>query len=166
MLNARNRGSSVHYHYTHPHFCTRLSLTPYPTPLHLPMTAEQRVCTSWGEMGGVTLLPCKVEPNWPLPYNLCQYNGWGMPGWRAGSPVSVYVRVHCREPKTGQQMVQFYCEDDWLWPSCYCLSMRNPHPSHAFSIPRNLVRWMVLLHPPVLWNPFLGMIGSEFGFKK
>ena len=31
--------------------------------------------------------------------------------------------VQCREPKTGQEKVQFYCKDDWLWPSCYYLSM-------------------------------------------
>ena len=29
-----------------------------------------------------------------------------MLGRQAGSPVSVYVRVQCREPKTGQQKVQ------------------------------------------------------------
>ena len=36
--------------------------------------------------------------------------------------------VHSREPKTGQQKVQFCCKDDWLWPSCYYLSMfyRSP----------------------------------------
>ena len=39
-----------------------------------------------------------------------------MPGRRAGSPIAVYVQVQCREPKTGQEKVQFYCKDDWLWP--------------------------------------------------
>ena len=29
-----------------------------------------------------------------------------MVGWRSGSTVAVYARVHCREPKTGQQKVQ------------------------------------------------------------
>ena len=27
---------------------------------------------------------------------------------------TVYARVQYRETKTGQQKVQFYCEDDWL----------------------------------------------------
>ena len=45
----------------------------------------------------------KIEPNWLLPYSPCQYDSWGMPGGRAGSPFSVYVRVQCREPKTGQK---------------------------------------------------------------
>ena len=37
----------------------------------------------------------------------CQYNGGGMLGWQAGSPIT-YVRenVQCQEPKTGQQKVQ------------------------------------------------------------
>ena len=89
-------------------------------------TLCQRVCTrtSKGEMGGGD---SSSMSNWteltPAVYNPCEYDGWGMPGQRAGSPVSVYVRVHCREPKTGQQMVQFYCKDDWLLPSCYYLSM-------------------------------------------
>ena len=93
---------------------------------------RQRVRTSRGEMGGATLLPCQIEPNWPLPYNPCQYDGWGMPGRRAGSPVSVYARVHCWEPKTGQNKVQFYCKDDWLWPSCYYLSMYGRRPLYLY----------------------------------
>ena len=38
-----------------------------------------------------------------------RYRGGGMPDRRVGSPVTVYaqVRVQCREPKTGQQKVQF-----------------------------------------------------------
>ena len=46
-----------------------------------------------------------------------------MPGRRAGSPFAVYARVQCREPKTGQEKVQFYCEDDLLFLSSYYLSM-------------------------------------------
>ena len=44
-----------------------------------------------------------------------------MLGRRAGSPFAVYVivQVQCREPKTGQEKVHFYCEDD----SSYYLSM-------------------------------------------
>ena len=35
----------------------------------------------------------------------------------------VYVRVQCWEPKTGQEKVQFYCEDDSIFLSPYYLSM-------------------------------------------
>ena len=48
-----------------------------------------------------------------------------MPGRRAGSPIAVYSQVQCREPKTGQEKVQFYCEDDSLFLSSYYLSMLN-----------------------------------------
>ena len=40
-----------------------------------------------------------------------------MPGRRAGSPIAVHAQVQCREPKTGEQNVQLYCEDD-----LHCLS--------------------------------------------
>ena len=46
-----------------------------------------------------------------------------MLGRRAGSTVSVYAQVHCREPKTGQQKVQLHCEDEIHWRSGYSLSM-------------------------------------------
>ena len=46
-----------------------------------------------------------------------------MPSRRAGSPIAVYARVQCREPKTGQEKVQFYCKDDSLFLSFYYLSM-------------------------------------------
>ena len=39
-------------------------------------------------------------------FPIFQYHCWGMLGWRAGSTVSVYAQVQCREPKTGQQKVQ------------------------------------------------------------
>ena len=55
----------------------------------------------------------------------CQYNGWGMPGRWAGSPIAVYTRVQCREPKTEQEKVQFYCEDDSLFLSFYYLSLKR-----------------------------------------
>ena len=64
--------------------------------------------------------PCCILP--------CQYHGCGMQGRRAGSPIAVYARVQCREPKTGQQKVQFYCEDDILFLSSYYLSMSGAHP--------------------------------------
>ena len=44
-----------------------------------------------------------------------------MPGRRAGSTFAVYARVQCREPKTGQEKAQFYCEDDSLFLSSYYL---------------------------------------------
>ena len=48
--------------------------------------------------------PCRIVPCW--------YHCWGMPGQRDGSPFAVYAQMQCREPKTGQEKVQFYCEDD------------------------------------------------------
>ena len=50
-----------------------------------------------------------------------------MLGQRARSTVSVYAQEHCREPKTGQQKVPFYCEDEIYCRSGYSLSMLDPH---------------------------------------
>ena len=55
------------------------------------------------------------------------YRTWGMLGRRAGSTVSIYAQVQCREPKTGQQKVQFYFEDEIHWQSGYSLSMHAAH---------------------------------------
>ena len=76
-------------------------------------------------MYSISLLYVLKLPNWPQPYSTMPAP-WlrdARPG--AGSPIAVYAWVQCREPKTGQKKVQFYCKDDWLWPSCYYLSM--PH---------------------------------------
>ena len=97
----------------------------------------QRVCTSRGEEGVAS--PLKLNLTDPCRTVRCQYHGWGMPGCRAGSPFAVYAWVQCREPKTGQKKVQFYCKDDWLWPSCYYLSM---HYSYMYST-NNLRFWKV-----------------------
>ena len=43
-------------------------------------------------------------------------------GW---VPIAVYAQVQCREPKTVQEKVQFYCEDNSLFLSSYYLSMVN-----------------------------------------
>ena len=94
-----------------------------------------------GKCEGATLLPCQIEPNWPLLNHPCQYDGWGMPGRRAVSPVSVYAWAHCREPKTGQQKVQFYCKDDFLWPSCYYLSMVSPFSLYWTGDPTIKILW-------------------------
>ena len=49
---------------------------------------------------------------------------WGMPGRWAVSTVSVCAStVQCRELKTGQQRVHFYCEDEIHCRSGYSLSM-------------------------------------------
>ena len=40
-------------------------------------------------------------------------------GRKAGSPIAVYARVHCQEPKIGQEKVQFY----FTFLSSYFLSM-------------------------------------------
>ena len=79
------------------------------------LSTQQRVCIHLerkrgeGDASSLKLNltdPCRTVP--------CQYNGRGMPGRRAGSPIAVYARVQCQEPKTGQEKVQFYCEDDSL----------------------------------------------------
>ena len=49
-----------------------------------------------------------------------------MLGRQAGSPIAVYARVQCGEPKTGQEKVHFSSEDDLLFISSYYLSMPIP----------------------------------------
>ena len=46
-----------------------------------------------------------------------------MLGLRVGSTVAEYAQVQYQEPKTGQQKVQFYCEDEIYCQSGYSLSM-------------------------------------------
>ena len=50
--------------------------------------------------------------------------------------IAVYARVQCREPKTGQERVQFYCEDDILFLFSYYLSMMEdiPRQDDAFTV--------------------------------
>ena len=67
-----------------------------------------------------------VKLNLTDPYRTvpCQYYiGLRDARSRSGSPIAVYARVQCQEPKTGQEKVQFYCEDDLLFLSSYYLSM-------------------------------------------
>ena len=75
------------------------------------------------EMADSRLVFSLIEPNWPLPYSTVPVLGWGLPGRRAGTPLAVYVQVQCREPKTGQQKVQLYCEDINIANLGYNLSM-------------------------------------------
>ena len=60
--------------------------------------------TIWENIQSVAFF-FKITP----PYRTvsCQYRCLGMPGRQAGSAVSVHAQVQCREPKTGQQKVQF-----------------------------------------------------------
>ena len=44
---------------------------------------------------------------------------------------TVYAQVQCRKPKTGQEKVQLYCEDDSHFLSSYYLSIHSPHPTHT-----------------------------------
>ena len=72
------------------------------------LSTRQRVCTSKGEKGrGWYLFHVKLNLADPCRTIPCQYHLWGMLGRQAGSTVSVYAQVQCREPKTGQQKVQF-----------------------------------------------------------
>ena len=55
---------------------------------------------------------------------------WTAVEWcRADGQDYRFCQVQCREPKTGQQKVQLYYEDDPLWPSRYmiylCLGIQN-----------------------------------------
>ena len=77
--------------------------------------------------GGGWCFFTQVEPYWPMLYTV-QYRASTMvEGCQTGGLghllQNIYARVQCREPKTGQKKVQLCCEDNWLWPSCYYLSM-------------------------------------------
>ena len=61
-----------------------------------------------GKRGGGRLFFPQIETNWPLPY------------LKDAGPAST---VQCREPKTRQQKVQFYYEDEIHCRSGYSLSM-------------------------------------------
>ena len=92
------------------------------------------------------------------------------------STVSVYAQVQCQEPKTGQQKVQFYCEDEIYCRSGYSLSMtlynsymcasvfahinccfpkhiysRAPQCSHLLHTKKY---WTVFVRPPHCPQPF------------
>ena len=73
-----------------------------------------RISTARKEKAGSRLVFSLIEPNWPLQYvqYYAKYKGWGMTDQRAGLPIAVDAQVQCQEPKTGQQKVQFFCEDD------------------------------------------------------
>ena len=73
-----------------------------------------------GKRGGTGSSSLKLNLIYPC-------RAWGMLGRQAGATVSVYARVQCREPKTGQQKVQFYCEDEIHCRSGYSLSMISVH---------------------------------------
>ena len=66
----------------------------------------------------------QIEPNWPLPYSTVP-----VPllrdaiGRQAGSPVSIFVQVQCRWPKTGQEKVQFSRKTKYSADLGYNLSM-------------------------------------------
>ena len=83
---------------------------------------NHRESTTREVKGGVTS-SLKLNLTDPCRIVSCRYHCWGMPGRQAGSPFAVNTQVQCREPKTGPEKVQFYCEDDWLFLSSYYLSM-------------------------------------------
>ena len=103
---------------------------------------------------------------WIVP---CQYHGWWMPGRRAGSTFAVYARVQCREPKTGQEKAQFYCEDDSLFLSSYYLfiyGLNNGPPTDyicfRFFVKRIQFFYCCPLHiKPNYW--FSGILLSTYG---
>ena len=62
-----------------------------------------------------------TDPSRTVP---CRYHSWGMPGWRAGSPIAVqYMREYKADTQNRAGKGSIYCEDDSLFLlSCY-LSM-------------------------------------------
>ena len=82
-----------------------------------------RIITARKEKGWRWHFFHQIEPNWPLPYSTVSVS-W-LRDQRAGSPIAVYMRaqVQCREPKTGQEKVQFCCEGDWHFLSSYYFSI-------------------------------------------
>ena len=92
-----------------------------------------------------------------------------MPGRRAGSTFAVYARVQCREPKTGQEKAQFYCEDDSLFLSSYYLfiyGLNNGPPTDyicfQFFVKRIQFFYCCPLHiKPNYW--FSGILLSTYG---
>ena len=76
------------------------------------MGVPQRVCTSRGEMGGGRLFfHVKLNLTDPCCTIRASTTVEGC-HQRAGSPIAVYAQVQCREPKTGQEKVQFYRKDN------------------------------------------------------
>ena len=67
--------------------------------------ATHRVSKSREEKGGGGDASIKLNLTDPCCKVPCQYHCLGMLDRQAGSTVSVYARVQCRVPKTGQQKV-------------------------------------------------------------
>ena len=76
---------------------------------------------------------------------------WGMLGWRAGSTVSVYAQVQCREPKTGQQKVQFYFEDEIYCRSGYSLSTTPTQAINFLQLENANVHLFITEQLNILW---------------
>ena len=58
-----------------------------------------------------------------------------MLGRRAGSTVSVYAQVQCREPKTGQQKVQFNVKTKYIDDlGKDSLSMMSANVAHRYKV--------------------------------
>ena len=94
---------------------------PFIQPLFL--YTPWRVGTAREEKGWGQCFFRQIEPNGPLPYSTVPAPRLRDASQRAGSPIAVYARVQCRDPKTGQEKVQFYCKYDSLFLSSYYLSM-------------------------------------------
>ena len=88
--------------------------------------------------------PTLLLSNWtwltPAVQYRCQYYCLWMPGLQAGSTVSVYARVQCWEPKTGQQKVLLSRKTKYLahlgvhFYLCFCASHMNACDSHVVKI--------------------------------
>ena len=75
-------------------------------------------------MADSRLVISQIEPNWPLPYSTVLVSLLrDAIGRQAGSPVSIFVQVQCRLPKTGQEKVQFSRKTKYSADLGYNLSM-------------------------------------------
>ena len=112
------------------------------------LTLQQRLSTPRGEKGGGRRFFSQIEPTVTNPCRTvpCEYHCWGMPGRRAGSPIAEYARVQCWEPKTGQQKVRFYCEDDSLCRSCFIIYLCSTVLSNIHQ------PFSLILHPLFLYR--------------
>ena len=88
-----------------------------------------RVSTAREEKGWGQCFFRQIEPIWPLPYSTVP-----VPRLRDARPmgwvtywIAVYAWVQRRDPKTGQEKVQFYCKDNSLFLSSYYLSVVYVH---------------------------------------
>ena len=103
------------------------AVEPVPPSTLFMLVATHRIITARKEKGWRQHFFHQIEPTVTDPCRTvpCQYHSWGKTDQWTGS------QVQCREPKTGLEKVQLYCEDDSHFLSSYYLSIHSPHPTHT-----------------------------------